>query len=140
MKKILLLVLFLFVAGCQNTTTPKTNNINIDFSKSGPAAKKHKITFQQVEKEVNSGEAIFLDVRTEKEFKDKNFGITTNFPIELLESGKLPKYSKDTKIYIHCLLGIRSADATEILRKAGYTNVYDLGGLEHVKEIGGVLK
>lgn len=89
---------------------------------------------------MEADQAVFYDVRSESEYSAQNFGITENYPISDLEDGKLPDLAKDTKIYVHCLKGIRSAQATKILRDAGFTNVYDMGGVEHVQAIGGVLE
>lgn len=130
-------------AGTNASQTPASTEAvkkeNIDWSKAGPDAQKHQISFEQVEEAVKNG-AVFFDVRSKGEFNSKNFGITQNYPITDLEDGKLPDLPKDTKIYVHCLKGIRSAEATKILRDAGFTQVYDMGGMEHVTAIGGVAK
>lgn len=124
-----------------DTKTPTVQNLSgIDWTKTGPDAKKFEITFSQIKHDVESGKAVFLDVRSLDEFESKNFGITENYPITELEQGKLPDIEKDTKIYVHCLKGIRSAQAVQILREAGFTEVYDMGGIEHVQAVGGVLK
>ena len=52
----------------------------------------------------------------------------------------MPDVPKDTKIYVHCLKGIRSAQAVEILREAGFSQVYDLGGVQQVEAIGGKIE
>ena len=84
--------------------------------------------------------AKFYDVRSEDEFNAGNFGITESFPIAELEAGILPDVPKDTTIYVHCLRGIRSAKAVEILREAGFSQVYDLGGVQQVEAIGGQIE
>lgn len=121
------------------SSTQAVKKENIDWSKAGPDAQKHKISFEQIAEDVKNG-AVFYDVRFKSHFDDKNFGITKNFPITDLEAGKLPNLPKDTKIYLHCEVGVRSADAARILRTAGFTQVYDMGGMQHVEAIGGVLK
>ncbi|MDQ0222722.1 rhodanese-like domain-containing protein [Streptococcus moroccensis] len=148
MKKItstIFLVMFVFlISACQQesktateTEVPVTAD-TIDWSKTGPDAKENHITFEQVVQDVENG-AVFYDVRSEEEFTKQNFGLTTNFPITELEAGYLPDLPKNQKIYVHCQLGIRSAAATKILRDAGFTAVYDLGGLAQVEAIGGLL-
>lgn len=146
MKKLTLLCLSLvFLAACsQATKQEKTQPVDtatsqtIDWSQAGPDAREHQISFADVEKAVAGG-AVFYDVRSKAEYETSNFGITTNFPITDMEQGNLPAVDKDTPIYIHCLKGIRSAQATAILREAGFSQVYDLGGVEHVQAIGGQL-
>ena len=99
-----------------------------------------KISFPlRISKQMEKG-AKFFDVRSEDEFNAGNFGITESYPIAELEAGILPDLAKDTKIYVHCLKGIRSAKAVEILREAGFSQVYDLGGLEQVEAIGGKIE
>ncbi|MGT2667606.1 rhodanese-like domain-containing protein [Streptococcus rifensis] len=148
MKKItsiicLMMSVFLMSACQKETKTARETETamttdTIDWSKAGPDARENHITFNQVIQDVENG-AVFYDVRSNEEFTKQNFGLTTNFPITELEAGNLPDLPKDQKIYVHCQLGIRSAAATKILRDAGYTAVYDLGGLAQVEAIGGQL-
>ena len=44
--------------------------------------------------------------------------------------------NKDTKIYLYCRSGNRSATAQQLLQKQGYTNVIDLGGLGDLTKLG----
>lgn len=111
---------------------------DIDWSKAGPDARQYKIDFQQVKDAVANG-AKFYDVRSEEEYQASNFGITESLPIADLLAGKIPDLDKDTPIYVHCLKGIRSAQAAKLLKEAGFTHVFDMGGLEQVEAIGGVL-
>ncbi len=112
---------------------------DINWDQAGPDAKAHHISFDRVKEDVEAG-AKFYDVRSEAEYDEGNFGITENLPITDLQAGKLPDVAKDTKIYVHCLKGICSAQAVKILRDSGFTQVFDMGGVEHVQAIGGVLE
>lgn len=153
MKKIGHLVMLgcaaLLLSACQ-PQKEESNSMNIqetnqsveavtNWHLAGPDARDYQISFADVEQAVAEG-AKFYDVRSAEEFAEKNFGITENFPITELDQGHLPDVPKDTTIYVHCLKGIRSAQATALLRKAGFQEVYDLGGLEQVEAIGGELK
>ncbi|GAA4962431.1 rhodanese-like domain-containing protein [Algibacter aquimarinus] len=73
---------------------------------------------------------ILLDSREEKEFKTSHLqdAICVGYDSFNLASiqPKLP--NKDSKIVVYCSLGIRSEDVAEKLKKAGYTNVYNLYG------------
>lgn len=75
-------------------------------------------------------DVILLDSREEKEFKTSHLenAICVGYDSFNLESiqPKLP--NKDSKIVVYCSLGIRSEDVAEKLKKAGYTNVYNLYG------------
>lgn len=146
MKKMILIALSaLTLAACASQETSQSapaqteqTTASIDWSKAGPDAQKHQISFADVEQAVADG-AVFYDVRSKEEYDSGNFGITESFPITDMEAGKLPDLPKDTPIYVHCLKGIRSAQAAKIFRDAGFTTVYDMGGLAHVEAIGGVL-
>ena len=146
MKKMITFCLMLsltMLTACQTATSQKAassdSNSAIDWSQAGPDAQKEQISFADVKSDVEKG-AKFYDVRSEDEFNTGNFGITENFPIAELEAGILPDVPKDTTIYVHCLRGIRSAKAVEILREAGFSQVYDLGGVQQVEAIGGQIE
>ena len=131
------------LAACQSsdsqTSSLSDTSSAIDWSQAGPDAQKNQLSFADVKADVEKG-AKFYDVRSEDEFNAGNFGITDSLPIAELEAGILPDVPKDTTIYVHCLRGIRSAKAVEILREAGFSQVYDLGGIEEVEAIGGVIQ
>ena len=146
MKKLIFIYLLLtlsILAACQpsnsQTSSPSDSSSTIDWSQAGPVAQKNQLSFADIKADVEKG-AKFFDVRSEDEFNAGNFGITESYPIAELEAGILPDLPKDTKIYVHCLKGIRSAKAVEILREAGFSQVYDLGGLEQVEAIGGKIE
>ena len=146
MKKIITFCLMLsltMLAACQSsdsqTSSLSDTSSAIDWSQAGPDAQKNQLSFADVKADVEKG-AKFYDVRSEDEFNAGNFGITDSLPIAELEAGILPDVPKDTAIYVHCLKGIRSAKAVEILREAGFSQVYDLGGVQQVEAIGGKIE
>jgi len=74
--------------------------------------------------------AIILDAREIKEYnvshlKDAIYVGYEDFQIDSVQK-KLP--NKDSKIVVYCSLGIRSEEVAEKLKKAGYTNVFNLYG------------
>ena len=75
-------------------------------------------------------EAILLDAREDSEYETSHIENAihigyNNFNIETVTK-KIE--DKSSKIVIYCSLGIRSDDIAEQLKKAGYTNVYNLFG------------
>jgi len=71
-----------------------------------------------------------LDVRTREEFKDGHIAGSVNLPLDMLPqrlSGMLP--NKDAKIFVICLSGSRAANAVSFMKKAGYTDVHNIGGV-----------
>lgn len=77
------------------------------------------------------GETILLvDVREPFEFAAGHIPGAVNLPLgslELLAKTELP--DKDVLIYLYCRSGARSRTASMLLVQAGYTNLYDLGGI-----------
>ena len=73
---------------------------------------------------------ILLDSREEKEFKTSHLqdAICVGYDSFNLASIKPKLPNKDSKIVVYCSLGIRSEDIAEKLKKAGYTNVFNLYG------------
>jgi phage shock protein E len=78
--------------------------------------------------------ALLLDVRTTTEFESGHLEGAVNVPVQDLESKRstLPA-KKDQPIVVYCRSGHRSATAAELLKKAGYTKVQDLGAMSNWK-------
>jgi len=91
-----------------------------------------------ISEEVGAGSAVLLDVRTEAELATDGYAIgSTHFDLARLESGELPDYPTDMKVYVYCRTGARAGTAEEILRANGYTNVENIGGLVDWESAGG---
>ena len=75
-------------------------------------------------------DALLIDVRTDEEYKTGHIPDSILMPVDELESllGELPS-DKETALIVYCRTGRRSAAAADMLRKAGYTRVFDLGGI-----------
>jgi rhodanese-related sulfurtransferase len=75
-------------------------------------------------------DAIILDSREMKEYKVSHLkdAIYVGYDFFELDSiqHKLP--NKDSQIVVYCSIGVRSEDIAEKLKKAGYTNVFNLYG------------
>ena len=100
-------------------------------------SQQHQLAYASIEKQVAKGKAIIYDVRTPEEFAAGNFTGAINYSLQDLAAGDLPQFAKNTPLYIYCRSGDRATEATSILKKAGFTNVTNLGGLEDVEAIGG---
>ena len=73
---------------------------------------------------------LLLDVRTEKEYNEKHIPKSILLPLNDLDKqaeALLP--DKEAVIYVYCRSGSRSQKAAQWLAEAGYTQVYDLGGI-----------
>ena len=80
------------------------------------------------EYETNVG-AVLLDVRTAEEYNDGHIDGSINIPLDKISSVENTVKDKSTPLFVHCRSGARSAQATSILKRMGYTNVEDIGGI-----------
>ncbi len=71
---------------------------------------------------------LLLDVRTPEEFNSGHIAGAVNINVEEL-AGRLNEVPQDRPIVLYCRTGNRSAQAGQILATAGYTGIYDLGGI-----------
>lgn len=70
-------------------------------------------------------DCILLDVRSTQEYKEGHLNGSTNIPLYELEKN-CNFHTKDKTIIVYCQSGIRSKKAVRILRRKGYTNLYNL--------------
>lgn len=80
-----------------------------------------------------------VDVRTADEYKSGYIPGAINISVQEL-NGKLNKIPKDRPVVVYCRSGNRSAHAVQSLLAAGYTDVYDLGGLFDWARQGGQIR
>lgn len=82
-----------------------------------------------VEEWRNTTNAVLLDVRTVDEYGQGHIDGSLNIPLQNIHTVKNNIPDLDKPIYVHCLSGARSAQATSVLKSMGYTNVTDIGGI-----------
>ena len=82
-----------------------------------------------VEEWRNTTNAVLLDVRTVDEYRQGHIDGSLNIPLQNIHVVKNNIPDLDKPIYVHCLSGARSAQATSVLKSMGYTNVTDIGGI-----------
>lgn len=73
--------------------------------------------------------AVLLDVRTAGEYAEGHIENSLNLPLQNIEQAVSVIKDKNTPLFVHCRSGGRSASATAALKKMGYTNVSDIGGI-----------
>lgn len=69
-----------------------------------------------------------VDVRSAEEYAGGYIPGAINIAVHEL-GGKLDRIPKDKPVIVYCRSGNRSAHAAQTLVAAGYSEVYDLGGL-----------
>ena len=73
--------------------------------------------------------AFLLDVRTVEEYNEGHIEGSINIPLDTINNVLKTIPDKNAPIYIHCRSGGRSAQATAIMKRLGYTNLIDIGGI-----------
>jgi phage shock protein E len=76
-------------------------------------------------------DVIWVDVRTPGEFAEGHVEGATNIPYtEIVERVGEVTSDKKATLYLYCRSGRRSGIARDALRRAGYENVINIGGLQ----------
>jgi len=119
MKKYIPIVftaLVLTFASCANSQSEK--------------AMKSDLTPQEFAEKMKSlSDAPVLDVRTPKEFSEGAIDKAIN--VNWKEAGfsdKIKVYDKNKPVFVYCLVGGRSGEAADFMRKEGFKEVYELEG------------
>lgn len=79
---------------------------------------------------LSDSDVILLDVRSEEEFLDRHIAGSTSLPVNEIED-LITEVTEDKAaiILVICQSGNRSQVASQILVDLGFTNVYDIGGV-----------
>ena len=73
---------------------------------------------------------LILDVRTQEEYDEKHIPGAVVVPNETIKQEPLKELPDlEQEILVYCKSGNRSRQAAKKLVEAGYTNVYDFGGI-----------
>lgn len=117
MKKILLILcISVLLVGCSN---------NNNLTKKGTM-----ISVEEVYSLIGNDDVFLLDVRTVQEYHTGHINGSISIPLNTLETISSLEIDKDSKIVVYCRSGNRSKTALEKLIDMGYTEVYDMGGIE----------
>ncbi|MGN1189766.1 MAG: rhodanese-like domain-containing protein [Candidatus Ornithospirochaeta sp.] len=76
---------------------------------------------------------VLIDVRTPEEYREGHIPESMNIPLQSINKVTRIIDDKSTPIFVHCLSGARSRQATNILKQLGYTNVKNIGGISSYK-------
>lgn len=91
----------------------------------------HKITAEEAKNRMDSDDTIIiLDVRTQEEYEESHIPGAILIPNESIGTQKQEQLpDMDQEILVYCRSGNRSAQAAKKLVEAGYTQIYDFGGI-----------
>ena len=86
--------------------------------------------YRRVQHASGTNGAVLLDVRNPSERKHGYLPGSVSLPLNKLKSASLVIPAADTPVFIYCANGARAERAAKRLRRAGYTNVRSIGGVE----------
>jgi rhodanese-related sulfurtransferase len=86
------------------------------------------ISTAELKNELKDKNKLFIDVRTPGEFKGKHIREFKNIPLNLLAQKAEKELSKDKEVIVICQSGMRSGQASKLLKKLGYTKVTNVKG------------
>lgn len=104
--------------------------INIKFFRGG-----NLITYIEAKELMReSANAVLLDVRSNQEYNEYHLDGAINIPLyELQISVNNIIQNRNNIIVVYCQTGGRSKKAVNILKKLGYTNLYEIdGGIDNI--------
>ena len=110
----------LVMAGCSTTAAPPP----------GPGAPASTPAGTKARELVAKGSWL-LDVRTPAEFSAGHIDGALNIPLDALEQRMGELEPRDRPIVVYCRSGSRSAGATQLLKRAGFAQVFDLGAMRN---------
>ena len=73
--------------------------------------------------------AVLLDVRSEEEYKKGHIPGSINIPESEIERVTDEIMDHTTPVYVYCLSGAKSWNATNVMKNLGYTKVTNIGGI-----------
>ncbi len=123
---LLFVIAALLLISCAQAKPATQDGANPALQQVAPQA----ITPEEYQARFGSGETahFLLDVRTSEEFASGHIAGATNIAVETLAQ-QLGQVPKDQPVIVYCHSGNRSARAAQLLQEAGYTQIYDLGGV-----------
>lgn len=74
-------------------------------------------------------DAVLLDVRTVQEYRQGHIPGSKNVPLQSISKITSTVPGQDTPLYVYCYSGSRSRQAVSALKRMGYTNVKNIGGI-----------
>ena len=127
------LIVAIFLIGIFSGCSNKSIETNRETSTVIKKANFSNITPEEAKKRLDSEKnIILLDVRTKEEYETGHIKGSILIPVDnLKEEAEKSLKDKDVPIFVYCRSGNRSLTAANILVKQGYTNVFNLGGINN---------
>ena len=82
-----------------------------------------------VEEFLASPNAVLLDVRSRSEYAEGHIPGSVNLDVAFIGNAPQKLKDKSAPLFVYCYSGARSAQAVAALKKMGYENVKNIGGI-----------
>jgi rhodanese-related sulfurtransferase len=92
-----------------------------------PAKGVRNISTNELKAEIEKNDKQFIDVRTPTEFRANHIRGFKNIPLHELKQ-RVHELSKDKEVVVICQSGIRSNQASKLLKKLGFSQVTNVKG------------
>lgn len=99
---------------------------------------KNMIPPQKFKELLQEGPGVVIDVRTRSEYNNGHLKKTDyNYDISSSDfETKVEKLDQGKNYFLYCRTGARSGRATQIMKRKGFENVYNIGGLQSLVNAG----
>ncbi|WP_440999733.1 rhodanese-like domain-containing protein [Fodinibius sp. SL11] len=97
-----------------------------------------RISATEFQEKVKETPGVVIDVRTQEEY-DEGHLANVDHQFNLLNGdfeASLDSLDKGETYYLYCRTGNRSGQATELMKKNGFENVYNIGGFQELVDAG----
>jgi len=98
------------------------------FKKFLPTKGVNHITTTELKTKLTNKHIQFIDVRTPGEFKGNHIRGFHNIPLQQLAQKAEKELSKEKEVIVICQSGMRSGQASKILKKLGFSQVTNVKG------------
>src|SRR5712692_5611945 len=96
----------------------------------------HEVEATTLKAWMEQGESILIDVREPPEYATEHIPGARLLPLSTFDPTRVPQ-EVGKKVVLHCVMGMRSAQAGQKLLDAGFTTVYNFrGGVQAWKDAG----
>ncbi|WP_440999734.1 rhodanese-like domain-containing protein [Fodinibius sp. SL11] len=93
---------------------------------------------QKFKELLNEESGVIIDVRTKGEYQNGHIK-KTDYNYDLSSANfeqNLQKLDKGKNYFLYCRSGARSGRATQIMKRNGFENVYNIGGIQSLVSAG----
>ena len=136
MKKYILtaLVAITLLSGCNQ---PQADSHAAEHTVTGHTDAATKLSPEEFKAKQATGEGVVIDVRKPEEYAEGHLKGAANLDYAggVFEQ-ELAKLDKSKTYYLYCKSGNRSGKSAKLMKEAGFEHVYNVGGIEALKEAG----